>query len=181
MLINHDELARKVLEGELTSLDDRNSVLRSMIKDVAEAAMGAEMTAFLGYDRYPTPASDAGNRRTRYSQKELASKVGPIVIDVPRDRKSEFAPAIVKKRPDCHPDRSHPPASHTRPADATCRLIFSAHTPENARKSILTRSSGIASDTPMQKRKAPTAQAGASNITLFKKTYGLTIAPQLWT
>jgi len=60
--------------------------------------MGAEMTGFLGYDRYQTPSSDAGNRRNGYSQKELASKVGPIVIDVPRDRKSEFAPAIVKKR-----------------------------------------------------------------------------------
>ena len=36
MLINRDELARKVLEGEITCLDDRNSVLRSMIKDVVE-------------------------------------------------------------------------------------------------------------------------------------------------
>ena len=88
MLSNRDELARKVLEGETTSLDDLNSVLRSMIKDVVETAMGAEMTGFLGYDRYQTPDSDPGNRRNGYSQKELASKVGPIVIDVPRDRKS---------------------------------------------------------------------------------------------
>ena len=87
MLINRDELARKVLEGEITSLDDLNSVLRSMIKDVVETAMGAEMTGFLGYDRYQTPDTDPGNRRNGYSQKELASKVGPIVIDVPRDRK----------------------------------------------------------------------------------------------
>ena len=97
MLINRDELSRKVLDGELTSLDDLNSVLRAMIKDVVETAMGAEMTGFLGYDRYRTPDSDPGNRRNGYSQKELASKVGPIVIDVPRDRKSEFSPAIVKK------------------------------------------------------------------------------------
>jgi len=97
-LCSPSELARKVLEGEITNLDDLNSVLRSMIKDVVETAMGAEMTGFLGYDRYQTPDSDPGNRRNGYSQKELASKVGPIVIDVPRDRKSEFAPAIVKKR-----------------------------------------------------------------------------------
>ena len=63
MLINRDELARKVLEGEITSLDDLNSVLRSMIKDVVETAMGAEMTGFLSYDRYQTPDSDPGNRR----------------------------------------------------------------------------------------------------------------------
>ena len=57
MLINRDELSRKVLEGEITSLDDLNSVLRSMIKDVVETAMGAEMTGFLGYDRYQKIAS----------------------------------------------------------------------------------------------------------------------------
>ena len=56
-------LARKVLEGEITNLDDLNSVLRSMIKDVVETAMDAEMTGFLGYDRYQTPDSDPGNRR----------------------------------------------------------------------------------------------------------------------
>ena len=39
MLINRDELARKVLEGEITSLDDLNSVLRSMIKDVVETGL----------------------------------------------------------------------------------------------------------------------------------------------
>ena len=67
MLINRDELTRKVLAGEITSLDDLNSVLRSMIKDVVETAMGAEMTGFLGYDRYQTPDSDPGNRRNGYS------------------------------------------------------------------------------------------------------------------
>lgn len=37
-------------------------------------------------------------RYFRRIAKGLASKVGPIVIDVPGDRKSEFAPAIVEKR-----------------------------------------------------------------------------------
>ncbi|WP_281174658.1 hypothetical protein [Solidesulfovibrio alcoholivorans] len=39
MLINRDELARKVLEGEITSLDDLNAILRSMIKDVCSASI----------------------------------------------------------------------------------------------------------------------------------------------
>lgn len=93
MLINRDELARKGLEGEISGLEDLNGVLRSMIKDVVETAMGAEMTGFL-----LTPGSDPGYRRNGYSQKELASKVGPVAIDVPRDRKSGFVPAIAKTR-----------------------------------------------------------------------------------
>jgi len=98
VLINREELARQVLEGEITSLDDLNVVLRSMIKDVVETAMGAEMTGFLGYDRYRKTDSSPGNYRNGFSQKELASKLGPIEIDVPRDRKAEFSPVIVKKR-----------------------------------------------------------------------------------
>ena len=37
-------------------------------------------------------------RHGAYNQKELASKVGPIVIEVPQDRKSKFAPTIIKMR-----------------------------------------------------------------------------------
>lgn len=40
MLINKDEIARKVLSGEITSKKDLNGVLRSIIKDVVEMAMG---------------------------------------------------------------------------------------------------------------------------------------------
>jgi hypothetical protein len=58
-----DKVPGKALKGEITNLDDLNAVLRSMIKDVVEAAMGAEMTGFLGYDRYQTPESDPGNRQ----------------------------------------------------------------------------------------------------------------------
>ena len=73
-------------------------VLRGMIKEVVETAMGAELTAFLGYEKHRSPGSDMGNRRNGYSQKELSSKLGSIAIDVPRDREAEFTPAIVKKR-----------------------------------------------------------------------------------
>ncbi len=73
MLINRDELAKKVLGGEITCLEDLNGTLRSMIKDVVETAMGAEMTDFLGYDRYQTPGSEAMDD----ASEELAGDHGP--------------------------------------------------------------------------------------------------------
>ena len=39
MQINRNKLAKKVIEGEITSLVDRNPILRSMIKDVVDTAM----------------------------------------------------------------------------------------------------------------------------------------------
>lgn len=98
MLINREKIAQKVQSGEIASTADLSAILRGMIKEVVEAAMGAELTDFLGYEKNRSPESDMANRRNGYSQKELSSKSGPITIDVPRDREAEFTPAIVKKR-----------------------------------------------------------------------------------
>ena len=98
MLINRDEIAQKVLSGEISNMADLNGVLKTMIKEVVETAMRAELTDFLGYEKNRSPDPDTVNRRNGYSQKEVSSKLGPIVIDVPRDRDAEFAPAIIKKR-----------------------------------------------------------------------------------
>lgn len=98
MLINKDELARKFREGEIPSLDALNGVLRSMIKEVVETVMNAELTDFLGYEKNKSPEEDDGNRRNGYSKKEVTSKLGPISLDVPRDREAKFSPEVVKKR-----------------------------------------------------------------------------------
>lgn len=98
MLINKEELVKKLRSGEIPNLDALNGVLRNMIKEVVETAMSAELTDFLGYEKNSSPEVDEGNRRNGYSKKEVTSKLGPITLDVPRDRNAEFAPAIVKKR-----------------------------------------------------------------------------------
>lgn len=98
MLVNKDEIAKKVLSGEISDSTSLNAVLRNMIKDVVETAMKTELDGFLGYDKNRSPQNDNGNRRNGYTQKEVSSKFGPISLDVPRDRYSEFSPQVVKKR-----------------------------------------------------------------------------------
>lgn len=68
MLINKDELIKRLRSGEIPDLDALNGVLRSMIKEVVEAAMGAELTDFLGYEKNKSPEEDDGNRRNGYSK-----------------------------------------------------------------------------------------------------------------
>ena len=67
MLINREKIAQKVQSGEIASTEDLSLVLRGMIKEVVETAMGAELTAFLGYEKHRSPESDMGNRRNGYS------------------------------------------------------------------------------------------------------------------
>lgn len=51
ILINKDEIAKKVLSGEISDSSSLNAVLRVMIKDVVETAMKTEPNSFLGYDK----------------------------------------------------------------------------------------------------------------------------------
>ena len=63
MFINKDEIAKKVLSGEISDSSSLNAVLRVMIKDVVETAMKTELDGFLGYDKNRSPENDKGNRR----------------------------------------------------------------------------------------------------------------------
>jgi transposase-like protein len=57
-----------------------------------EAMLEAEMTEHLGYERYEAKG------RNGHSKKKLESSAGADVeIRVPRDRKSEFEPHIIRK------------------------------------------------------------------------------------
>ena len=58
------------------------------------------MDEHLGRDKYQRQSNiDPGERNYRngYSQKNLRSSFGDVDLDIPRDRKSEFEPQIVKK------------------------------------------------------------------------------------
>lgn len=56
-----------------------------------------ELTEELGYEKYDALNKETANSRNGYSQKTLRSEYGEVSINVPRDRKGEFEPHIVKK------------------------------------------------------------------------------------
>ena len=56
------------------------------------------MTEHLGYGPYEAAGHHLGNSRNGLRSKTVISDVGPIQIDVPRDRAATFTPVIVAKR-----------------------------------------------------------------------------------
>ena len=65
-----------------------------------ENILEAEMDEHLGRDKYQRQNDiepSERNYRNGYSQKNLRSSFGDVDLDIPRDRKSEFEPQIVKK------------------------------------------------------------------------------------
>ena len=80
------------------SLAGEGGFLQQMTKLVLEAGLEAEMSAHLGYDRHAAEGRDGGNSRNGVRAKTVLTEVGPVDIQVPRDRDASFAPATVPKR-----------------------------------------------------------------------------------
>jgi len=57
-----------------------------------------ELTDHLGFEKHDQKAKTIDNSRNGYTPKTVKSKFGEIGLSVPRDRKSEFEPQVVKKR-----------------------------------------------------------------------------------
>ena len=85
------------------TIDDvlgKNGLVQKLVKDVLENILEAEMDEHLGRDKYQRQSDiepSERNYRNGYSPKNLRSSFGDVDLDIPRDRKSEFEPQIVKK------------------------------------------------------------------------------------
>jgi putative transposase len=92
-----DELvARARSEGlELTGPD---GLLGRVTKAVLEGALQGEMDDHLGYAKHDAAGRDGGNSRNGTRSKTVLTDIGPVEIEVPRDREASFEPKIVGKR-----------------------------------------------------------------------------------
>jgi putative transposase len=95
------ELARQLAErarAEGLSLTGPGGLLGRLTKVVLEGALEGELDAHLGYGKHDPAGRDGGNSRNGHRAKTVLTDVGPVQIDVPRDRDASFAPVIVAKR-----------------------------------------------------------------------------------
>lgn len=76
---------------------DVNSIMRDMMSIILEGALDQEMDEELGYSKYDYRNKETDNSRNGHSQKTMHTSYGDMEIDIPRDRKGEFEPQIVKK------------------------------------------------------------------------------------
>jgi len=72
-------------------------LFKEMVGSVLENGLEGELEEELGYTKYDYRSKETENRRNGYSEKTLKSSLGDIEVQVPRDRKGEFEPQLVKK------------------------------------------------------------------------------------
>lgn len=72
-------------------------LFKEMVGTVLENGLEGELDEELGYSRYDYRNKETDNSRNGYSEKTLKTSLGDMEITVPRDRKGEFEPQLVKK------------------------------------------------------------------------------------
>jgi putative transposase len=104
-------LAESLVErarAEGVELVGQGGLLGDLTKRVLEAGLEAEMDEHLGYPKHDPAGRDGGNSRNGTRTKTVITEVGPVVINVPRDREGTFDPKLVRKRQTppgrCRPD-----------------------------------------------------------------------------
>lgn len=83
-------------DADLSTVLGKEGLIKQLSKRILERALEAEMQGHLGYERYNR--SDIENARNGSYQKNLITNNGQIELNVPRDRKGQFEPVIVKKK-----------------------------------------------------------------------------------
>ena len=89
---------RELLElSDITSMEDIQSLFKETIAEFMEKGLDAELEGELGYSKYDYRNKETDNSRNGHSSKTLRTSFGDVEVSVPRDRKSEFEPQLLKK------------------------------------------------------------------------------------
>src|SRR5215207_10628285 len=91
-----DQLMSRVDENGV-ALTGAGGFLPELVKAVLERGMDAELTDHLGYERGDPAGRGSPNSRNGTTPKTVQSQIGPMGLDVPRDRDSSFEPRLVPK------------------------------------------------------------------------------------
>lgn len=98
--------ARRVLAEQLVeqaktdgaSLIGPGGLLSDLTKRVLETGVLVEFDEHMGYEKHAAEGRNGGNSRNGTRSKTVITDVGPVTIDVPRDRDGTFEPVLVRKR-----------------------------------------------------------------------------------
>ncbi len=89
---------RELLElSGASSMTDIQELFKETIAEFMEDGLEAEVSEALGYIKYDYKQKETENSRNGHSSKKLRTSYGEVDVSIPRDRKGEFEPQLLKK------------------------------------------------------------------------------------
>lgn len=91
-----DEVIAQAGDQGITLTGD-GGLLPELVKAVLERGLAVELDDHLGYVKGDPAGRGSPNSRNGFTPKTLGTEVGPVPLDVPRDRQGSFDPRLVPK------------------------------------------------------------------------------------
>jgi transposase-like protein len=89
---------RELLQmSNIGSMEDIQNLFKETIAEFMENGLDAELEDELGYSKYDYKNKDSDNSRNGHSSKTLRTSFGDVNVAIPRDRKGDFEPQLLKK------------------------------------------------------------------------------------
>lgn len=81
----------------VTDVEGVKELFKDLVGAVLSNGLEGELESELGYSKYDYRNKETDNSRNGHTTKRLKSSMGEMEVSVPRDRKGEFDPQIIKK------------------------------------------------------------------------------------
>ena len=94
---NYEWVVSRWRAGEITAIEAMWQTRLKPNTEFMENGLEAELDDQPGYNRYDYKNKDTDNSRNGHSSKTLRTSFGDVEVSVPRDRKSEFEPKVLRK------------------------------------------------------------------------------------
>jgi len=94
------EIARLLVDrarNDGVALTGQGGLLPSLVANILQAGLNIELDDHLGYEPYAVDGRGSGNSRNGSYPKTVITDVGPVEVQMPRDRNSTFDPVTVPK------------------------------------------------------------------------------------
>jgi len=96
-LLTKDQIKQFIKEHNLKTATDVQEALKEMFGETLQQMLEAELENKLGYSKYDYRNKKTDNSRNGHSSKKVRTELGEVELEIPRDRKGEFEPQVVKK------------------------------------------------------------------------------------
>ena len=78
--------------------EEFHSFFNDLFKQGVEEMLKAELEEHLGYEKYSREGHNTGNSRNgSYSKTVKTESLGDMILNIPRDRHSEYSPQLIPK------------------------------------------------------------------------------------
>ena len=97
---NRESIKEFIKENDIKDVIQLNMVIKQMTGALIEEMLEVEQEAYLGYPKHkrkPNELKENDNSRNGYTPKTVRSSQGDIRLDIPRDRKGDFQPELIRR------------------------------------------------------------------------------------